>query len=251
MFKWIFSHISMEWNPRKWAYFSLFLMGAISAFAMAMLLDHRDILLRHTNHESANMVWMVFLEEDADKELIERSIRGYPGISSIRLISKTEAYGAVQEDPLLSKSLTLAGRNPFPESFDVHWEPFYLREEFIDPTKNEVEKIAGVDRVGYDGARMKRLNLLQRLLYQMDLTLMAILWTLALLSLFLVGRVMFFPRGGIPEARFFLSLLVGFVGGAAGAFISDKLVATFFWRVLWSGPVAGLLFSLVHNVFEE
>lgn len=183
----------------------------------------------------------MFLKTPADRPFLEGAIRALPGIQSIRFVSKEEALQIVEKDPVLAKSLTLTGRNPFPESFDVRWDPAFLRADAVALAAQKISQLEGVDRVGYDRPRVARLNVLQRLFHQGRLVLQTVFWMTAFLLLVLLGRACFFPRGPFPAGPCLASVAAGMLGGAAGSALARQLTADLSWRAFGTGPALGLL----------
>jgi hypothetical protein len=194
---------------------------------------------------------MVFLKAHADKGFIEETIRSFPGIRDIRFISKEEALENVQKDAALSESLTLTGHNPFPDSFDIRWDPFFLRPDFLGHVTQKISALDGVGQVGYDKPRVQRLDVIQRVLHQLELALLGLLWSGAFVSAVLLGRLLFFIKSPLPQAYLLSSLGVGLAGAALGAVLSQRFVIHFSWRVLWAGPAIGLLTALIVHAFQE
>jgi hypothetical protein len=227
------------------------LLGAATAFACALCLDARDRLRRHVNQESSEIAWVVFLKGHADKGTLEEAIRSLPGIDEIRFISKEEAMETVLKDPALSESITLTGRNPFPETFDVRWKAFFLRPDFLNHAAEKIRELEGIDRVGFDQARVERLNAVQRMLYQLELALLALVWGTALLLVILLGKALFFPNGVLPDRLLWHSTGAGLVGGAVGVALAMRFSTVFMGRAMWSAAAVGLLVALLRDVLQE
>lgn len=243
--------LSLEWKSRAWAYGGLVGVGLIVAFGLSLLLDQRDTARRHIGREAAQIPWLVFLDGQADRDALEETIRSFPGIQSIRFVSKDEALRILQEDAVLSKTLALTGRNPLPESFEIRWAPFFLRPDYLDHTTQKVQELAGVDYVGFDRARVERLNVMQRCLYQTELALLGLLWGVSVALVLFMGRLLFFPRGALPGFRMFSGILAGAAGGFLGVLLSRGLVPSVSWRALLAAGATGLLLTLLHNAFQE
>ncbi len=238
-------------KSRALAYACVFILGFMAAFSVSLFVDQREMIHQHVSHESGEVAWVVFLKGDANKDVIEESIRSFPGIHSIHLISSLEAMEAAKNNPALSKSLSFTGRNPFPDSFDVRWDPFFLRKDFLAHVTKTVSSLKGVDKIGYDKPRVKRLTMIQRVLSIFDLTVLGLMWVTALLLVILTGRLLFFTRGPFPKHQLILSVAIGFLGGSLGSVLSQRFVLTFSWHVLWSGAVIGLLLVLWQSAFQD
>jgi hypothetical protein len=230
-----------------WAFFSLFVLSCLAVAAASFLYNERMFLEKHIARESSEIVWAVFLDGHADRAVLEESLRSLPGLRSLRFISQEEALDNVAQDPELSESLTLTGRNPFPEYFDVRWDPLFMQGDYLSHAAGKIRGMDGVDHVGFDGPRVERLALLQRLFYQMELLFMAVLWTAAVLSLTLLGRLVLFPSGAFPGANLAAAALAGLAGGAAGALAAQRFVSFFSWHAVWVGLAGSLLFVLIQE----
>jgi cell division protein FtsX len=243
--------LALEWRSRAWAYGAVFGVGLVVAFALSLFLEQRDTVRGHVAREAEDIPWMVFLNAQADRHGLEEAIRSFPGIRSIRFVSRDEALRALQQDDVLSRALTLTGRNPLPDSFEVRWSPFFLRADYLDHTTEKVREMKGVEEAGFDRARVDRLTVLQRWLYQSELALLALLWGVSVVLVLLMGRLLFFPRGALPGVRLLSGVLAGAAGGAGGALLSRGLVATLSWRALLAAAAAGLLLTLIQHSFQE
>ncbi|MBI4397485.1 MAG: hypothetical protein HY548_10345 [Elusimicrobia bacterium] len=246
-----FSSLWHEWHARFGAYGSVAAVGLVAAFAMSLLVDQKELLRRHIVQESSQISWVVFLKGHADKGYLEEVIRSLPGIRDIRFTSKEEALESVQQDEVLSQSLTLTGRNPFPESFAVRWDPFFLREDVLRHATQKMETQDGVDHIGYDKPRVERLSLLQQVLYRLELALLSILWVTGFLIVVLAGRVLFFLRTPLRFGRVLVSVSFGVFGGLLGVFLSQRFVSPCSLKNLWAGAAAGLLLALLEEAFHE
>lgn len=240
-----------ELAGKGWAHFAVAVASAVLVFAGTLLWEQRQGLRAHVQTEAADMPWMVFLEAHADKGVLEEALQAMPGLRAIRFISKEEALESVQKDPDLAQSLALTGRNPFPESFEIKWDPLYLRRFYLEHAAEKIRALDGVELVAYDGPRVQRAGLLQRSLYQLELIFLVALWVSVFSLAVLLGRVSFFPRGPMDTRRFWALTLAGAMGGAAGAGAAYALVEIFFWQVAAAGAVLGLLAALIQTVFQE
>src|SRR5687767_11290839 len=90
--------LALEWKTRAWAYGGVAGVGLIVAFALSLFLDQREALRRHVARESADIAWLVFLNSEADRHGLEEAIRAFPGIQTIRFVSKDEALRDFQKD---------------------------------------------------------------------------------------------------------------------------------------------------------
>lgn len=241
----------MEWRTRSWAYGGILAVGAIVAFALSLFIDQRDAVRNHVAREAGDVAWLVFLDTQADRHALEEAIRSFPGIQSIRFVSRDEALRTLQQDEVLARTLTLTGRNPLPDSFDVRWNPFFLRVDYLDHTTQKVREMKGVEHVGFDRARVERLNVLQRWLYQSELALLGLLWGASVVLVLFMGRLLFFPRGALPGLRLFSGALAGALGGAVGLLLSRSLVSGLSGRALLAAGASGLLLTLIQNTFQE
>lgn len=232
------------------AYSALFLLSSVVSAAAILVFDQRDLLRHHVNQECAQISWVVFLKESVDKGYVEEFIRSFPGIRSIRFVSKQEVYDRAQQDPVFSKGLTFTGRNPFPESFEVLWGPFFLRSDFLAHVTQKVSPLEGVAQVDYDQLRVESLTFLQRILYQLDLILQAFSWIGALLLVTLGGRLLFFPQGLFPKGKLLAGVLSGFLGGTAGSLVC-RFWMPFSWGGVLVGTVVGLLMVLWRIIDNE
>ncbi|MGQ0645734.1 MAG: cell division protein FtsX [Elusimicrobiota bacterium] len=238
-----------EWRTRPGAYAAAGLWALAATFAAALLLDQRSLLHRVVDQEASEIVWAVFLDDKAEKDRLERFLRSLPGIRSIRFISKEEAYGAVLADPELAPSLALAGRNPFPETFEVRWEPSALHSRDLKEATALVRAHDGVERVDYDAARVARLDVLQRLFHEADFVLLGLVLAAAVLAAALSARLLFFSGRGYSARRFAVCLAAGLAGGVLGAGLAENAASIFSWHVLWVGPAAGFLCALYLSLF--
>jgi cell division protein FtsX len=239
------SSLVSEFKQRFWAYAALAALALSFSLAACLLWDQRETLKAHVGRDASESVWMVFLRPQADKDAVEQVIRSFAGIRSIRFVSKEEAYETIQKEPQLSRSLTLTGRNPFPDAFEVTWDPAVARTYFLDHTADKVREADGVDSVDYDRSRVERLNALQRALHQLEFALLAVFWVAAVCLVILAGRLLFFPEGPLPERRILACCLAGLAGGAGGTALSQRFIPAFYGWTLWLGLGVGLLTALL------
>lgn len=206
---------------------------------------------RHAAREAADISWVVFLKDGTDKGVVEESLRTLPGVRELRFVSKEEALETARKDAALSEGLALAGENPFPDLFEVKWDPFFLREDLLAHCAEKAFSWPGVERADYDRPRVERFALVQRLLQQMDLAFLSVTWAVCVLAVFLAGRLLFFPKGPLPAMDLALGFLAGSVGGAAAAGAAHALGMSFLWQVPAAGAAAGLLMGLGRGVCRE
>jgi hypothetical protein len=236
-----------EWVSRPWMAFSVALLSLLASLSACVLLDQWEALKRSVSREASEISWVVFLQNHADKNAIEESLRSFPGIKTIRFISKEEAYEQVVKDPKLSQSLILTGRNPFPESFEIRWERDFLKKDYLEHAARKAGDLEGVDRVGYERERVGRSDILQRLYHQLGFLFTILLWAGSLIFFILVGRVAFFPRGPFPGRILISALVLGTLGGSLGAWAGQQWVAVFTPAVLGVGPAVGLILALIQE----
>jgi len=240
-----------DWRARPWGYAAVVLLSAAAAFAASLFWDQRQLLQQHIAQEAADISWVAFLAGHADKDVVEETVRALPGLRGVHFVSKEEAFDRVQKDPDLSQSLALTGRNPFPESFEVKWDPLFLRAEYLEHNAKKLGEIDGVERVAYDTSRVGRLDVSQRVLYELDLALLSVLWTTGFLLVLLGGRLLFFPKGLFPAGRVFAAAFAGAIAGAGGLAAAQHFHGVFHLPLLAAGAVAGLLVVLIQGVFQD
>jgi cell division protein FtsX len=202
--------------------------AAAVSFASAMILGQRDLWRRHAALEAEQLQWVVFLKDGADRAPVEEVLRTLPGVKSLRFVSKDEALESAKADPVLSESLALAGGNPFPESFVVHWDPLFIREDLLGHHAARLTALPAVDRVEHDGPRTMRFSLSQKALSRLDLAVETLTAVAAGLLLAMAGRLLFFSSEPFSPV-FAGGGLVAAAAGAGGGFLA----------ALWLGAPGG------------
>jgi hypothetical protein len=217
------------------------LLALACSFAVALLGNGRRLIAAFLERESDGLRWVVFAKDGADLSRLESDLRQLPGLRTLTLVSKDEALERARRDPTLAGGVALTGRNPFPASFEIRWDPSFLRADALDWAARRTALWDGVDEVGYDRTRVDRLTLLQRLSSQWDLALAVLLSGAALAVAALVGRWLFFTTDPIPWRPLAWGALSGVTGGVAGAAAAFALTPPFPTVGLLAGAGVGLL----------
>jgi cell division protein FtsX len=226
------------------------LASAALTFALGLILDVRATMGRFLFKESDAVRLGVYLKNSADSKTVEAALRAQPGVRGIRFISKDEALELARADPSLSASLTLTGGNPFPASFEVGWEPAFLRPDYLDPTATKIAEVEGVDALDYDRPRVDRLALLARFQGQWEAALAVAGWAAVFLAALMAGRLLVFSHRPVPFPRLAWGLGAGFLGGVVGAAVAGYFVYPRPWPVMAAGPAAGLLAALFESALS-
>jgi cell division protein FtsX len=205
---------SLRFNA--WGLGAVLLMGMAGTFLGGLALESRSLVNRHMARESMEISWTVFLRDGAPRDFIEPKLKSMTGVQSVRYISRDEALETVQKDPLLSQSLTLTGRNPFPDSYELRWTPEFLGSEYIESTEAALRAMDGVDHVAFDRPRVMRAGLMVRLRQYMELALAVSFWAAAVALTLLVGRLFFFPARPVPVTLLAGGALVSVLGTLGG-----------------------------------
>lgn len=221
-------------------------------FAVALSAGFGFSLGGHTRHlvggflarEITDFRCDVFLTEHADRSFLEERILTTPGVRSARFVTREEALGRAQDDPVLVESVKLASRNPLPESFEIVWDPAFLTPFLVGPMADKWASLDGVAQVGYDKSRLERLALLKRVKDELDVFFSILLWGATGTSVLALG-FLFFSRTRPLSALFpWGPVLVGAAGGALGAALVWGWVGAWEFAGVWAGLFAGLLGGL-------
>ena len=186
----------------------------------------------------------VFLTDHADRSFLEERILTTPGVRSARFVTREEALGRAQDDPVLVESVKLASRNPLPESFEIAWDPAFLTPFLVAPMADKLAALDGVAQVGYDKSRLERLALLKRVKDELDVFFSTLLWGSSVTSSLVLG-FFFFSRSRPSPALFpWGGVLAGAAGGALGAAAVWGWVGAWEFAGVWAGLFAGFLGGL-------
>lgn len=226
------------------------ILAFAGGFAGSLIIQENRLLALFAAREAAGARWVVFVKNFADLPSLDARLRQLPGVREVKFVTKAQALQVAQADPLLAEGLKLTSRNPFPESFDIRWDPGLLRAPYLVPLAEQVQGWDGVDRVGYDRSRLDRLTLLARLGAQRRLAAAAAATAAALVLVFLAARVLFWSRW-VGWKELALSAAIGAGAGAAGAGAVWGWLGVFLWHGLAAGLGVGLIAGLWKAVSSE
>lgn len=213
-------------------------------------------LLRHAHHliddflmrEARDFRWVVFLDPHADRAFIEGRLLAMPGVRLSRFVSKEEALERARRWPALADGLKLTARNPLPESFEVEWDPAFLRPDLLRSLSERVASLDGVAEVGTDFSRSERLALLVRLREQTGLALSVFLGLTLLIIVGWTARILFWTLAPFPGVDMAVGTALGAAAGALGVAISSSWLGGVDPVSFAAGPAVGLLAGLGRRV---
>ncbi|HOW27996.1 MAG TPA: permease-like cell division protein FtsX [Elusimicrobiota bacterium] len=240
----LFSHISLDLRRHAAKYTVLFVTSSALTLTLILCADLQGLIQRHLLHEAGEINWVVFLKSTADKNAVEDAIRLRPGIQNIRFISKDEALRRIHENPTLSQTLTLTGRNPFPDAFEVHWTLPVMSGAFLEFTTRSLSQQSGVERIGYDKNRVARLDTLKNLLDQIQLTVFLLVSAGLLIGCILLTQSLFFTKNPLVSASWPQSIVIGMAGAVSSYIIGLKLIQTPEPWTIVVGVLAAVCFEL-------
>lgn len=227
-------------------YFVLLMTTLTVGLGFSLMRNMHHLMEGFLNREIMDFKFDVFLSNHADRSFLEEHFLSWPGIRSVRFVTREEALGRAHDDPVLAQSLKLAVRNPLPESFEVVWDPAFLTPDLLVPTAEKWETLEGVRRIGYDLSRLERMALLARLSHQTNVFFSVILWGIVAAVVVGLGGLLFDPSVPLRLGPALGGVAMGTLGGLGG-------VATVFaWIGVWepTGLLAGALTGLLGGLLR-
>ncbi len=223
---------------------ALFVISLAMGFGFSLAGHARHLAVGFLAREITDFRCDVFLTDHADRSFLEERILTTPGVRSARFVTREEALGRAQDDPVLVESVKLASRNPLPESFEIVWDPVFLTPFLLGPVADKWASLDGVAQVGYDKSRLERLALLRRVKDELEAFLSILLWGASGASLLALG-FLFFSRSRPLVGLFpWGAVLAGAAGGALGAAAAWGWVGAWEFAGVWAGLFAGFLGGL-------
>jgi cell division protein FtsX len=216
-------------------------------FCFSLARNTHRLTDRFLNREIRDFKFDVFVADHADRSFLEEHFLSWPGIRSVRFVTREEALGRAHDDPALVQSIKLAVRNPLPESFEVVWDPSFLTPALLVPAAEKWSTLEGVKRVGYDLSRLERMALLSRLTQEMEVFFSVLLWGTLAAAVVGVGGLLFTLSVPLRLGPSLSGFAMGAFGGGVGA------LATFVWMGalepagIFAGALVGLLGGLIRG----
>jgi cell division transport system permease protein len=129
-------------------------------------------------------VFLAVEAEEPDVRRVEQALKANPAVSSVRFVSRTQAFEELKSTTHLAEILATLDRNPLPHAFTVRVRPDAL--ERIADLRTELARIPKVDQVTADFEWSQRLG---RWVRFGDRLLLALGVLLAAAVMFIVGHL--------------------------------------------------------------
>lgn len=138
---------------------------AIASVFFSLLIIGIFIVAQQNSHQLIDYIRSeykieLFFEEQVtneDAQMIVDQIKEFEGVQSITLISKEEALRIYQEQ-FNENLIDILGYNPLPSSAIINLEKSGNTEVDVAPLITNLEKIANVDEVVYEGTLIRRVE---------------------------------------------------------------------------------------------
>lgn len=129
-------------------------------------------------------VYLVIEADEADARRVEQALKSNPAVSTVRFVSRAQAFEELKSSTHLAEILATLERNPLPHAFTMRVRPEAL--ERIAELRADLARIPKVDQVTADFEWSQRLGRWVRFADRMLLALGAVL---AAAVMFIVGHL--------------------------------------------------------------
>ncbi|NBU72270.1 MAG: FtsX-like permease family protein [Bacteroidetes bacterium] len=211
----------------------LLLMGVIGL--LWLQLGSLSALLRE------EMQVQVYLKEDASDrqtENIDKQLSFYPGVRTVRFVSKDSAAKELSQE-LGEDFLDFLGYNPLLASFQVHMKSDWVRSDSLESLRTFLIRQPGISDVFYP---RDLLDLINR-------NVQRILWFLAGVALFMafiaVALIHNSVRLSLYAERFLIRSMQ--LVGATPKFIRAPYLSRSMWQAVWGWVITLLLLLLLQS----
>ena len=193
--------------------------------------------------------WMVLVTGDElQMDEVGRQLKLLPGARDVSLVTAEAAFQDMQNDPLYLGDVNSFEASDLPSSWRVHWDPRSVDFSLLPLFAEDMRHVSGVVEVAYDPRQLEMIHHLRAQRYAVQTALWVAGLVVALGTLFLLGRLVFFSRPfrwtGKSAALF---LLQDELWWAAGFFLAWKFLER---AVPWPFVALGLAVGLIHLCWE-